>query len=106
MSYFFQPDGHSIRILNVEAEFILGYVDLPREPFRVRSLTVIWSRWSKKLTMLSQFSLTTTRNIRRRGSRKARPIRETYAVRPAVCRPRAARILVGVSKPAHHLASQ
>ena len=37
MSYLFQPSGRSIRILKPEAEFILGYVDLPPEGYRVLS---------------------------------------------------------------------
>jgi hypothetical protein len=37
MSYLFQPSGRSIRILSPEAEFILGYVDLPQKGYRVKS---------------------------------------------------------------------
>jgi hypothetical protein len=37
MSYLFQPSGRSIRILDPDAEFILGYIDLPKEGYRVQS---------------------------------------------------------------------
>src|SRR5260370_5024629 len=37
MSYLFQGSGESIRVLKPEAEFILGYVDVQQEGYRVQS---------------------------------------------------------------------
>jgi hypothetical protein len=36
MSYFFQPCGQSIRIIDPDAEFLFGHVDLPQEGYRVQ----------------------------------------------------------------------
>lgn len=35
--YYFQPDRHSIRVLDLEAKVILGRIDLPSEQYPVRS---------------------------------------------------------------------
>jgi hypothetical protein len=71
MSYLFQPGGQDPGILDPEARFILGYVDLPEGGYRVRSPDGDTIAVVKSIDDALPL-LITTRKIRRSGFRTVR----------------------------------